>query len=1375
MFSPAGIRAAGFLPVPVSAMPGDPPALTGPVTVCEGSTGNFYSTDPGQTGYIWTLSEGGIIAGGDGTFTISVNWQPGSFGARWVSVSYNGSPVTTTLDVNVLPLVPASVTIAPSQGTVCSGAPVTFTATPVSGGATPVYQWHVNGFPIAGASSSTYTYTPANGDIVSCNMNSSETCPSASPAVSNQVIMAVQPILPATILVTASSNPACTGVPVTFSTTVFNGGSGPGYQWRVNGTAIEGATENTYTCAPSNGEKYTCVLTSNASCVSSNPATSNEVNMVVNQFLPVSVSIAPVSPVVCTGNQAVLNATPANGGTAPVFQWFVNGTLSGTNSPQFVYTPENGDAITCILTSNSACATGNPANSNTVNLSVGAFYPASVTIAASANPACNGMQVTYTATSVNGGTAPVYYWFVGSTTMAIGGPVFLHTPNQGEVITCVLHSNASCVTGNPATSNAITMTISPAGAPSVSISTPNNPSCQGTMVTLTAVPQNGGTTPSFQWKVNGQPVGANSSVFAYTPANNDQVTCTMTSGSLCSNGVQVVSNVIGLVVSPIKPVGVSISAPPGPVCQGNSVTYTAVPVNGGTNPVYQWKVDGANVGTNSSSYTYQPNDGQVVTCVLTSNVGCSIGNPAQSNPLVMSVSASLPAAVTIAASANPGCAGMPVIFTATPVNGGSAPQYQWKINGANVPGATNAVYTHTAAGNYSISCTMASNNGCPPGNNASSNEIQVTINPQVTASLSILASANPSCQGIFVTYTATPLNGGPDPSFQWYVGAVPAGINSPTFQYSPNQGDVVKCVMTSSDPCAAAAVVTSNLITMTVNPIATPSITVVPSGNPVCPGTSVTFTAVVNNGGASPSYQWYHNNNPTGGNFPIVNLIPNNNDVIKCRLTTSNTCVTGNQAMSPDLVMGTSSPLPGQITISGSENPFCEGNTVNFSSSIVNGGPTPVYQWKKNGINVGTGPSYSYAPVDGDFITCVMTSSLSCATGPVTSNPILMLSKKHLPVSVSVSASQNPVCPGSQVTLTATPLNGGSAPAYQWKVNDFEVPGATAATYTYVPANGDQVTCRLTSNASCSSGNPAWSLPLTVSTNAGVPVSITIATKTNPFCEGTSVTYTATPFNGGTAPQYTWKVNGAATGGDTPSFTFFPAGGDIVTCELLSNATCNAGSPVAVSPPVVMTSETSLPVSVTIQASANPACQGASISFSSEVINGGENPLYQWFKNGTLILGATAPSYSYVPVEGNRMTCRVTSDLSCATGNPAISNEIVMSVSPTVFPSVTIAASANQVCEGTTVTFTATVINGGSSPAYTWRVNGLIISGATSSVFSYNPQNYDAVACQVSSTTDCNSGIPVISNQLAMTVFSEQTVGIGISTESLSFCEGSEV
>ena len=106
----------------------------------------------------------------------------------------------------------------------------------------------------------------------------------------------------------------------------------------------------------------------------------------------------------------------------------------------------------------------------------------------------------------------------------------------------------------------------------------------------------------------------------------------MTSSENCTTGNPATSAPVTMTVNPILPVSVSIAADANPVCAGTSVTFTATPVNGGTSPGYQWKVNGGNVGTDSPTYTSSTlNNGDVVTVVLTSSENCTSGNPATSN------------------------------------------------------------------------------------------------------------------------------------------------------------------------------------------------------------------------------------------------------------------------------------------------------------------------------------------------------------------------------------------------------------------------------------------------------------------------------------------------------------------------------------------------------------------------------------------------------------------------------------------------------------------------------------------------------------------------------------------------------------------------
>ena len=84
-------------------------------------------------------------------------------------------------------------------------------------------------------------------------------------------------------------------------------------------------------------------------------------------------------------------------------------------------------------------------------------------------------------------------------------------------------------------------------------------------------------------------------------------------------------------VNPIVPVSVTVVASANPVFKNTPVTYTATPTNGGSTPAYQWQVNGVNVGTNSATYTYIPNDQDTVKCILTSSLTCVSNNPANAS------------------------------------------------------------------------------------------------------------------------------------------------------------------------------------------------------------------------------------------------------------------------------------------------------------------------------------------------------------------------------------------------------------------------------------------------------------------------------------------------------------------------------------------------------------------------------------------------------------------------------------------------------------------------------------------------------------------------------------------------------------------------
>ena len=179
----------------------------------------------------------------------------------------------------------------------------------------------------------------------------------------------------------------------------------------------------------------------------------------------------------------------------------------------------------------------------------------------------------------------------------------------------------------------------------ISLSSGSNPGCLGTSETFHATPTNGGTTPSYQWKVGGVNVGTNSSNYSTTSLTNGQaVTCVMTSNLAGVIGNPAASNSITMTINSgaVTPsVAISISSGTNPSASDASVSFTATPSHGGTSPSYQWKVSGVNDGTNSPTFTTTTlTNGQTVTCLMTSSAACASPATVTSSAITMTITGS---------------------------------------------------------------------------------------------------------------------------------------------------------------------------------------------------------------------------------------------------------------------------------------------------------------------------------------------------------------------------------------------------------------------------------------------------------------------------------------------------------------------------------------------------------------------------------------------------------------------------------------------------------------------------------------------------------------------------------------------------------------
>jgi uncharacterized delta-60 repeat protein/gliding motility-associated-like protein len=1231
--------------------------------ICPGASQLLTAT--GGTAYQWQ-KDGVAISG-----ATSATYSATSAGTYSVILS-NGSCTAAASYTSNITLLPAPAgTITPTSSAICSGSSQVLTA---NGGTS--YQWFQNGSPISGATGATYNATTA-GTYSATIFNNGCSAPA-----SNTAMVTVNNGVTPTISISSSPSGSLTpGTAVTFTATITNGGAAPVYQWKINGNNAGTGGPTFTTSSLVNGDVVTAVLTSNAACTNPVSVTSNSITIAMASVTPsVTITANPQGPI-CSGTSVTFTATSVNGGSAPTYQWKINGNPAGTNTATFTSAGfANGDVVTVEMTSNAPGATPAVVTSNSITLDVTAAVSPSVAITASPGTTfCAGTTLTFTATPQNGGTAPFYQWRKNGVQVGTNAASFsTNALATGDVITVAMTSNATCASPVSVTSNPLTLNSTP--LPTGSITPATATICNGTSQVLTAT---GGT--GYQWSRNGTVIGgATGATYAATAAGTYSVvltsngcsapafnTATVTvnaspsgailpaAASFCAGGSQLLTTSGGTAYqwqkdgTPISgATGASYMATesgtysvviyngacPAPASNTASITVTPAPAGtvspanapicpGGTQTLtatggtaYQWKKDGVAItGATGATYT------AITAGTYTVTVYQGTCAAAASNASVITVSASPSGSITPATAGI--CPGGSQVLTVT---GGTS--YQWSRDGVPIPGATGATYNAMQTGTYSAII----NNGTCSGPAANTSIITVSTSP----SGPITPASATICPGGAQVLTAT----GGD-SYQWVRdGVAISGATRAT--YTATAGGNYS-VMLSANGCTGPA---SNTAVITV--ATAPSGAITPATASICEGGSQLLTA---SGGSS--YQWQKDgvaiNGATGATYGATTA------GTYSVLITTNNCT----APASNIATVTVNPLPAG-TISPASSTICPGGMQTLTAT---GGTS--YQWSRDGIAIPGATDATYTvSVAGNYTVLVRNGACSA----MASNTAVVT--VGAAPSGTISPASAAICTGGSQLLTAT---GGTS--YQWSRNGVPIPSATGATYTATETGTYSV---LIINGAC---NGPASNTVTVTTTAAPSGTVTPATAS--ICTGGSQILTAT---GGTS--YQWSRDGVAITGATGA-TYTATGGGTYTTMIFTGSCSGAASnqaiiTVAASP------------SGAISPSAATLCAG-----KSQVLTATGADMYQWQKDGAAIAGATGASYS--ATTAGTYTVLLTKNNCTA---PA-SNAAVITVTP--LPSGSVTPASSSICTGGSQVLST---SGGTS--YQWMLDGSVIPGAVSSSYT---------------------------------------------------------
>ncbi|MDX1761806.1 MAG: hypothetical protein R3218_06595, partial [Christiangramia sp.] len=273
--------------------------------------------------------------------------------------------------------------------------------------------------------------------------------------------------------------------------------------------------------------------------------------------------------------------------------------------------------------------------------------------------------------------------------------------------------------------------------------------CEGTTVTFDAnYPSGSYGSLSFDWQVNGSPIGTGNSFVSSSLQNGDDIQLIITSteadGTSCSKS----SNTIQMTVNPNRTGAVTIQASQSNICPGETVDFSIGSIsNAGSGATYSWKVNNTVVQSgNNDSFSQVMQDGDIVSLEVISSVPCT-PDFNSSNSITISEKDGTPSATSSITGDTTVCPGITKTYSVT--NDPTVQEYIWTLpSGWSGSSSTNSIDVVTGPNSGDIS--VIAKNDC--GSSAATT-ISITSEAAAPNTPGTISGNTSVCPGISETYS----------------------------------------------------------------------------------------------------------------------------------------------------------------------------------------------------------------------------------------------------------------------------------------------------------------------------------------------------------------------------------------------------------------------------------------------------------------------------------------------------------------------------------------------------------------------------------------------------------------------------------------------
>jgi hypothetical protein len=653
----------------------------------------------------------------------------------------------------------------------------------------------------------------------------------------------------------------------------------------------------------------------------------------------------------------------------------------------------------------------------------------------------------------------------------------------------------------------------------------------------------------------------------------------------------------------------------------------------------------------ASTYTYFPS-GPVVSPVTNSSysvTGTSTAGCVSTATAVSNVTVNNIPATPGAISGNITiCSGSANTYSVAVVAG--ATSYLWtKPGGWTGVSTTNVI--NTTASSTSGNITVMAINAC---GSSAAQTLSVTVNT-IPATPGAISGNISICPGSSNTYSVAAVAGAT--SYNWTKPGGWTGVSTTNVINTTASSTSGFVTVSASNACGTSAAQNLN-VTVNPNPVIT-----VNSGS-ICSGNSFTMVP----GGAS-TYTYF----PAG---PIVS--PLNNTTYSVMGTSSFGCVGSNTAIS-SVTVNNIPATPGAIS---GNTVICSGSANVYSVAPVAGATS--YSWTKPGGWVGASSTNMIGTTASSTSGMVTVMAINaCGSSAAQTLSVTVNTAPSTPGSISGNVN---ICSGSSNQYSVAAVVG--ATSYSWtKPGGWTGVSATNVINTTASSTSGMITV-IAINTCGNSG--AATLSVTVNTAPASPGAISGSVT---LCSGSSDNYSVAPVSGATS--YSWTLPAGWSGSSITNLINGTCGNSGNISVIASNV---CGNSAAQTLSVTVITIPSSPVSISGPTS---LCANVSAQYSTNPVSGATG--YVW----TLPVGwsGSSSTNSISATSGaNSGNILVYASNSCGSSSPQ-----TLSVTVNPAPSLTLAATPNNVCPGISTTLSA---SGASS--YSWNTGAMTATTAVS-------------------------------------------------------------